>query len=93
MTEVNGISPCSSLAFVGGSDRHGGRRGENGEWNISRAKPGTSQAVCTQRGERTVSRKRSLTNQSFLLIECLILLMMEFIKVLKKRKEFIQFSS
>lgn len=71
----------------------GEEEGRMGEWNISRAKPGTSQAVCAERGERKVSRKRSLTDQSFLLIECLILLMMEFIKVLKKRKEFIQFSS
>ena len=71
----------------------GGRRRENVKWPISRTKPGTSPGVCKAGGERNVSRKRSVTNQSFLLIESLILLMMEFIKVLKKRKEFSQFSS
>lgn len=50
MTEVNGIGLCSSLAFVGGPDRHEGRRGENGIRNISKAKPGTSQGV-SKRGE------------------------------------------
>lgn len=38
MTEVNGIGPCSSLAFVGGTDRNGG--GGNRKWNISRKRPG-----------------------------------------------------
>lgn len=91
MTEVNGISPCSSLAFV--TVLTGlGKKGENGN-SIGRTQPGTSQRVCEEGGERKVSRKPSAPNQSSLLIECLILLMMEFIKVLKKRKEFSQFSS
>lgn len=38
MTEVNGIGPCSSLAFVGGTDKHGGVG--NGKWNIGRKRPG-----------------------------------------------------
>lgn len=37
--------------------------------------------------------KSQLAIRNSLLIECLILLMMKFIKVLKKRKEFSQFSS
>lgn len=88
MTEVNGISPCSSLAFVAARDRPGEEKGKR-----KQTQPGTSQRVCEERGERKVSRKPSAPNQSLLLIECLILLMMEFIKVLKKRKEFSQFSS
>lgn len=92
MTEVNGISPCSSLAFVGALTDMGEEEGRMGK-GMS-AEPSPRQArQSSQREERKASRKRSVTNQSFLLIECLILLMMEFIKVLKKRKEFIQFSS
>ena len=63
-----------------------GKKGESGKWSIGRAQPGTNQGVCKEVGEREVSWTQSVPNQSFLLIECLILLMMEFIKVLKKRK-------
>lgn len=34
MTEVNGISPCSSLAFVGGTDRHGVGGRMKGKWEM-----------------------------------------------------------
>lgn len=33
MTEVNGISPCSSLPFVGATDRHGGNK--RGKWETA----------------------------------------------------------
>lgn len=87
MTEVNGISPCSSLAFVGGTDRIGGRGGERGKWNMSRKRPGKPRDSAEDEGE--LSRKRSATNWSFLLIECLILLMMGFIKSLRKEKNLV----
>lgn len=63
MTEVNGISPCSSLAFVGGSDRHGGRRGENGgmehQQGQARDKPGS---LRRERGEKGI--EETITYQS-----------------------------
>lgn len=43
--------------------------------------------------EKLLGGKSQLAIRNSLLIECLILLMMKFIKVLKKRKEFSQFSS
>lgn len=72
MTEVNGIGPCSSLAFVGGTDRHGGVEIGNG---ISAGK-GQGNPGSPQRMRGKVSPKRSATHRRFLLIERLILLMM-----------------
>lgn len=89
MTEVNGISPCSSPAFVEVLTGVGEEGKPGPGLGRARDKPG----VCKEGTERKVSGKRSVPNQSFLLIECLILLMTEFIKVLKERKEFSQFSS
>lgn len=92
MTGVNGIRPCSSLAFVGGPDRPGEAGAGVGRGASAGPSPGQASESAKREGSE-VSRTRSVPNQSFLLIECLILLMMEFIKVLKKRKEFSQFSS
>lgn len=33
MTEVNGVSPCSSLPFVGATDRHRGKK--RGKWEMA----------------------------------------------------------
>lgn len=73
MTEVNGISPCSSLAFVGGTDRHGGdvEVGNGISAGKGQGNPGSPKRM---RGK--VSMKRSATSRSFLLIERPILLMM-----------------
>lgn len=75
MTEVNGIGPCSSLAFVGGTDKHG--EGECVEMgNGTSAGKGQGDPGSPQRMRRKVSMKRSAISRSFLLIERLILLMM-----------------
>lgn len=50
MTEVNGIGPCSSLAFVGGTDRHGGVCA-NRKWNISRKRPGKPRESAKNEGK------------------------------------------
>lgn len=49
MTEVNGIGPCSSLAFVGGTDRNEG--GGNRKWNISRKRPGKPRESAKNEGK------------------------------------------
>lgn len=74
MTEVNGIGPCSSLAFVGGTDKHGEGGVEMG--NGTSTGQGQGNPGSLQRTRRKVSMKRSAISQSFLLIERLILLMM-----------------
>lgn len=60
MTEVNGTSPCSSLAFVGGTDRHGGKKTE--KWEMAHQqdealdKSGSPQSERREKGiEETIS--------------------------------------
>lgn len=78
MTEVNGVSFHFPLVFQGRGDT--GVGGENKKSRKSEK-------------EKLLGGKSQLAIRNSLLIECLILLMMKFIKVLKKRKEFSQFSS
>lgn len=73
MTEVNGIGPCSSLAFVGGTDKHGVGVEMRNETSAGK---GQGNPGRLQRMRRKVSMKRSAISRSFLLIERLILLMM-----------------
>lgn len=55
MTEVNGISPCSSLAFVGGTDRHGGKmRGKMGNGASAGPGPGQARESAKETGEKGI---------------------------------------
>lgn len=56
MTEVNGISPCSSLAFVGGADRHGGKKRDKWEMEHQQGKARENPGILLRMSGREMYR-------------------------------------